>query len=1020
MRKLLIGLVAVVVLLIGGLFALPLLIPSETVKAELIAQIEAATGRDVRIDGPVSISVLPSASLSAEGIGLGETGDTEALSLDSVSFGLDLFPLIGGRVEINGITIERPRIVFAVDENGGTNWTGDVEPAPAPTDDPDSIEALIEQNQPAPSDPAAPAADALDALRNLTVSRIAVVDGTLVYRDLANGTDQVVEALNLEISMPDMIGAGTIEGTFTLNGQEQTIALTVGDRPAENLLERIPVDFRLSSPGGSLAAKGTALGEEALFAGTVATEGSSLRDFARPFGVDLPDAPGFADFSLSGPFVVDDTSVLVESFEGEIGGTTISGGTRLVYDRVRPGIGLKLAAGRIDAALFTAPDAAGGEAGRDGNDDSVVAGGGGNGGGADGDQVIDFAALGSFDANVDFTASEVALGEAGLANLGVDLQIVGGLLTATIRSVEINGAPGTANLTVDGRETVPVISGAARMNGLDVAGLMALVGMSAPVSGTGGLDVSFRTSGASLAALTSGIEANGIVTLADGAVGELDLADLVGGDPAADRVEDIDITAKFSSLDAPVSVDGALSWRGERFSVAAQADARALFEGEEAEVSLNTTAKRLNFGFAGVASLEGLGTGKVSLSTPSLRNLLAWIGQPIDPGGGLEAFSIDGIVALESDRFTFDRTAFTLDGSSGLGTGSIVFADKPKVTAGLAMTLLDITPYLAASGATNEGGRGNGGRSGGASAGGGGSDAVDFSGLSAIDADLNLQADNIIADDIKIGPSALTVKVAGGRLDANLAEMALYSGAGKGTLSIDGAAETPTASVSFKLTDVSAQPFLTDTLGVERIAGVGDFAFDLKTFGRSQYALMESLAGWAVMDVRDGAILGIDIPKMLKNLSLESLLGWQPGNDKTEFSQIDATFTVTNGIATNDDLVMAGPKFALNGAGRIDLPRQTVSYVVNAKVAGKKNQLEDFAVPIRIEGDLDSPKFYPDVQGVLENPTGAIDQIRSVGSDLLGQATGNKKKDKKKGKNKKKKADKNSPADQILDLLQTQ
>jgi len=51
----------------------------------------------VRIDGPVSISVLPSASLSAEGIGLGEIGDTEALSLDSVSFGLDLFPLIGGR-----------------------------------------------------------------------------------------------------------------------------------------------------------------------------------------------------------------------------------------------------------------------------------------------------------------------------------------------------------------------------------------------------------------------------------------------------------------------------------------------------------------------------------------------------------------------------------------------------------------------------------------------------------------------------------------------------------------------------------------------------------------------------------------------------------------------------------------------------------------------------------------------------------------------------------------------------------
>ena len=50
MRKLLIGLVVVVVLIVAALFALPLLIPSDTIKGELIATIEDATGRDIRID----------------------------------------------------------------------------------------------------------------------------------------------------------------------------------------------------------------------------------------------------------------------------------------------------------------------------------------------------------------------------------------------------------------------------------------------------------------------------------------------------------------------------------------------------------------------------------------------------------------------------------------------------------------------------------------------------------------------------------------------------------------------------------------------------------------------------------------------------------------------------------------------------------------------------------------------------------------------------------------------------------
>ncbi len=129
-----------------------------------------------------------------------------------------------------------------------------------------------------------------------------------------------------------------------------------------------------------------------------------------------------------------------------------------------------------------------------------------------------------------------------------------------------------------------------------------------------------------------------------------------------------------------------------------------------------------------------------------------------------------------------------------------------------------------------------------------------------------------------------------------------------------------------------------------------------------------------------------------------------------------------------DDLVMAGPQFAIDGAGTINLPQQTVSYRINPKVAsGKNDKLKDFAVPVRIDGPLAKPKIYPEVQGVLENPQGALDQLDDISGGLLsgvtgdkkpGKAAGGDKNNKKKSKNKK---DKKKPvADQVLDLLQSQ
>ena len=218
MRKVLIGIAVVVVLIVGALFALPMFIPSETVRAELIARLEEATGREVRIDGPIDISVLPTASLSAGGVGLsGLTGEGEAFAVDSVSFGLSLLPLIGGNVEINALTIVKPRILYEVDETGVSNWDG-----PPPANAADSIEDLIATEPEAPD----ATAEVITGLDKLSIGRVTIVDGSLTYRDRASGTEETVDAVDLVMDMPRITGPGTVEGTFRYLGVENRIALS--------------------------------------------------------------------------------------------------------------------------------------------------------------------------------------------------------------------------------------------------------------------------------------------------------------------------------------------------------------------------------------------------------------------------------------------------------------------------------------------------------------------------------------------------------------------------------------------------------------------------------------------------------------------------------------------------------------------------------------------------------------------------------------------------------------------------
>ncbi|HEU4622257.1 MAG TPA: AsmA-like C-terminal region-containing protein, partial [Burkholderiaceae bacterium] len=129
--------------------------------------------------------------------------------------------------------------------------------------------------------------------------------------------------------------------------------------------------------------------------------------------------------------------------------------------------------------------------------------------------------------------------------------------------------------------------------------------------------------------------------------------------------------------------------------------------------------------------------------------------------------------------------------------------------------------------------------------------------------------------------------------------------------------------------------------------------------------------------VTDGALKGIDYAKRLREWrtrlrDIRSLAGTpnerqaDAANEKTDFSELSATFQIANGVATSKDLAMKAPLVRLSGAGAIDIGNDRVDYTVEASLVntltgqGGKERTQagvEVTVPVRVVGPLAQPQY---------------------------------------------------------------
>ncbi|MBK7898305.1 MAG: AsmA family protein [Azonexus sp.] len=493
------------------------------------------------------------------------------------------------------------------------------------------------------------------------------------------------------------------------------------------------------------------------------------------------------------------------------------------------------------------------------------------------------------------------------------------------------------------------------------------------------------------------------------------------GDTGAGRfhVEKLALSAKGASgadrfeliLAAPfLDLDGA-SAKGETLTLAANlASPGKSLAAKAAVAGIEGSAKALRIGNfsldldakSGDATVKGQLASPVAYDGATQTVALAKLAGTLDvasPALPMKKLHLplDGKVQANLEKKTADLALHTaLDESKiALRLGVRQF-DPLALGFSLDIDKLDVDRYLPPAPAGTAVPAGSSGGSGGAPA---GQDKIDLSALKPLNLDGTVKIGQLQAHRIKVSQLDARIAARGGRLDVAPFNAALYGGTLAGSIGVN--ANNNEFAIKQALNNVAIEPLLKDALQKDPLEGRGTVNVDVTTRGDTVPALKKALAGSANLVLKDGAVKGINLAKTLRDLkgklgAKESATADADGREKTDFSELTASFRIANGVAHNEDLDMKSPFLRLGGKGDIDIGNDRLDYLAKVSVvASSKGQegkdldhLKGLTVPVRLHGPFDKLAYkleFGDLIGAAAKAKveAAKEEVKSKATDKL-------------------------------------
>ena len=220
----------------------------------------------------------------------------------------------------------------------------------------------------------------------------------------------------------------------------------------------------------------------------------------------------------------------------------------------------------------------------------------------------------------------------------------------------------------------------------------------------------------------------------------------------------------------------------------------------------------------------------------------------------------------------------------------------------------------------------------------------------------------------KVQDILVQIKARDGVIKLDPMTLKLYQGGATGKAVLNVVKNTPKSDINLRVNGIQINPLLKDVLEKDFLEGLTNADIRLSMVGDAPDQIKKTLNGKGDLRFNDGAIVGIDLASMARNIEAAFTGAKQSGpRPRTDFTELAIPFTIKNGVTKTPGSSLKSPFIRINAVGTTDLVKETLDLRVEPKaVASIKGQGDEtlrsgVMVPILVSGTYAAPKFRPDL-----------------------------------------------------------
>jgi AsmA protein len=439
----------------------------------------------------------------------------------------------------------------------------------------------------------------------------------------------------------------------------------------------------------------------------------------------------------------------------------------------------------------------------------------------------------------------------------------------------------------------------------------------------------------------------------------------------AETITNVVGSLAWPSMVRSFAATGRFDWRGEQVEANLGInDFIAALNGEPSGVKLRLTGVPLNLVFEGKFSTRPTLKieGTVSADSTSLRDAVRWAANKQLPGGGFGRFSLKAKSNVVGGNIALSAVDIELDGNAAEGVLTFASDGRQTLQGTLAAEGIDLTPYVSTVRLLAGSDREWDGM------------PITLDNLAGFDLDLRLSAAQVKVSGTKLGRTAIAANLRGGQMTVTVGESQSFGGIVKG--SFDLAKSPPGANVKAQLQfiNVDLQNCLGALLGLQRIEGKGNLAFNIEGSGASVMGVTKTLAGSITLTGQKGAVTGVNVEQLLRRLERRPLSG---GGDyksgRTPFEKLTVALSISDGTVSADDIRMDSQTVRLVIGGKGSIPTRDLDFAgIASLVPTSGSEGPGFELPFMVRGAWDDPLMLLDTQSLIRRAPAAAPLLDAV------------------------------------------